>query len=74
MAMEGLDFPEAVRRLGQRVGIEVGLRPLTPEERERARQRRRLGQIHDIARRFFAEALFIPEAAVARGLPAGAGN
>ncbi|NLV91924.1 MAG: DNA primase [Firmicutes bacterium] len=66
MAMEGLDFPEAVRRLGQRVGIEVGLRPLTPEERERARQRRRLGQIHDIARRFFAEALFIPEAAVAR--------
>ncbi len=66
MEREAIDFTEAVRRLGSRVGITVDLRPLNPNEQAEAKKKRRLAEIHTVAQRFFAEALFIPEAATAR--------
>lgn len=51
--MEGLSFPEAVRSLAERYGIEIAEEPRTPEQ-EMARQRReQLLRINEVAAEFY---------------------
>ena len=53
MRIEGLSFPEAVRRLGERVGIEVADEDVSPEEQRRREQRERLYRINEVAGNFY---------------------
>lgn len=49
MQMEGLTFPEAVRRLGERVGIEVAEEALSPQEQQRRQDRELYARINEAA-------------------------
>lgn len=49
MRIEGMAFPEAVRFLARRVGVEIPERPLTPAEKRRADDRERYFELHEIA-------------------------
>ena len=53
MNMEGLSFPEAVRRLGERYGIEVEEETVTPEEEKRREERERLLRVTEVACEFY---------------------
>jgi len=53
MRMEGLSFPETVRRLGERVGITVEETPVTPADRQRRDQREKLLRINEAACAFY---------------------
>jgi DNA primase len=53
MRMEGLSFPEAVRRIGERVGVEVEEEALSPAEETRRREAERLGRINEVACEFY---------------------
>lgn len=53
MEIEGLTFPEAVRRLGEQVGVEVD----EPEEDPGARRRRALGELYNRVSGTFAHLL-----------------
>ena len=53
MNMEGLSFPEAVRRLGERYGIEVEEETVTPEEEQRREERERLLRVTEVACDFY---------------------
>ncbi len=53
MRMEGLSFPEAVKRLGERVGITVEETPVTPADRQRRDQREKLLRINEAACAFY---------------------
>jgi DNA primase len=53
MNMEGLSFPEAVRRLGERYGIEVEEETVTPEEEQRREERERLLRVTEVACEFY---------------------
>ena len=53
MRIEGLSFPEAVRRLGERVGIEVADEDVSPEEQKRREQRERLYRINEVAGNYY---------------------
>ncbi|MEO0729636.1 MAG: DNA primase, partial [Pseudomonadota bacterium] len=64
MKMEGLSFPEAVERLADEAG--VALPKPDPRERDRAEQRLRLHEVHQVAVRFFIEQLRGPAGAEAR--------
>lgn len=65
--MEGLSFPEAVRSLAERYGIEIAEEPRTPEQ-EMARQRReQLLRINEVAAEFYHSILMNNEDARARG-------
>jgi DNA primase len=67
MRMEGLSFPDAVRRLGEQVGIEVEEDQLTPEEEERRRELDRLRRLNEVAAEFYQSVLLTePEGEVAR--------
>lgn len=66
MQIEGIDFPEAVRRLGLEVGIQVASEPVSEEEQAKRREYRRIAEMHELAAEFFSQALFIPDAAAAR--------
>jgi DNA primase len=57
MRMEGLTFPEAVRRLGERVGIEVEEETLTPAEVRRREEAERLGRVNEVACDFYHHVL-----------------
>ncbi len=61
MKVEGLNFPEAVRRLADRYGIEIEEQKLSPEEERRQRQRDKLFDINrataDYFHRLLMEAL-----------------
>jgi DNA primase len=57
MRMEGLTFPEAVRRLGERVGVEVEEEALTPAEERRRDELERLGRINEVACDFYHQLL-----------------
>lgn len=57
MRMEGLAFPEALRMLARRVGVEIEERPLTAQEKRRADERESLYQLHEIATRFYEKIL-----------------
>jgi DNA primase len=63
MKMEGLEFPEALRHLGKRVGVEV--KRFNSKE---SNERQRLIGINDLAARFYRKVLLdTPGAASARG-------
>lgn len=67
MRMEGLAFPEAVRRLGEQVGIEIEEETLTPEEEARRQELEQLRRINEVACEFYHQLLLQgPEAGVAR--------
>ena len=53
MRMEGLTFPEAVKRLGEKVGVTVEETPVTPADRQRRDQRERLVKINEAACVFY---------------------
>ncbi|HEX9778186.1 MAG TPA: DNA primase [Geopsychrobacteraceae bacterium] len=53
MKMEGLAFPEAVRRLAERAGVELEERSLSPEEERRQQERERLFRVNEIAAGYF---------------------
>ncbi len=57
MRMEGLSFPEAVRRLGERVGVEVEDEALTPAEERRREEAARLVRINEVACDFYHQIL-----------------
>lgn len=53
MRMEGLSFVEAVRRLGERVGVQLERENLSPEEKQRRRQQILYYRINEAACDFF---------------------
>lgn len=66
MRMEGLTFPEAVKRLGEKAGITVEETPVTPADRQRRDQREQLYRINEVACAFYHR-LLLEEAAGAPG-------
>lgn len=67
MRMEGLSFPEAVRRLAERAGIEVEEEQLTPAEEQQRQERERLLRISEVAAAFYHQLLLDdPQGAAAR--------
>lgn len=67
MRMEGLSFPEAVRRVGERVGIEVAEESLSPAEERRREELEQLGRINAVAAEFYHKILLDdPEGASGR--------
>ena len=57
MKHEGVSFPEAVRMLGRRHGITVEEHLLSPEERQRMREREGIFDVNEQARIFFRRML-----------------
>ena len=72
MELEGLSYPDAVRSLAKRCGMEV---PEDDQYQSRYRQQERLWALHKEAARFFHSQLYAPigkaalEYAVGRGMP-----
>ncbi len=67
MHSEGLSFPDAVRRLAERAGIDLEERPLTPPERAQVEERERLYRINSLAADYFhANLMEHPQAVIAR--------
>jgi DNA primase len=66
MRMEGLTFPEAVKRLGEKAGITVEETPVTPADRQRRDQREQLLRINEAACDFYHR-LLLEDAAGAPG-------
>jgi DNA primase len=67
MRMEGLAFPDAVRFLARRVGVEIEERPLSADEARRKTEREQLFEINGLAADFYrAQLLSDPAAAKAR--------
>jgi DNA primase len=62
MRMEGLSFPEAVRRLGEKVGVEVEEEAASPAEIRRREVRERLLRINEAAGAFYHKLLLEDEA------------
>jgi DNA primase len=62
MRMEGLSFPEAVRRLGEKVGIDVEEEAVSPAEIARREARERLLRINGVAAGFYHHVLLEEEA------------
>jgi len=61
MQKEGLGFPEAVRMLAGKYGIEVPAPHLTASQKERLSENERLYQINEEALRFFQRMLIDPQ-------------
>ncbi|MDX2494126.1 MAG: DNA primase [Desulfuromusa sp.] len=57
MKTEGLTFPDAVRRLAERLGIDLEERTLSPEEELRQQQRERLYRVNEVAATYFHQLL-----------------
>jgi DNA primase len=76
MRMHQMTFPEAVRLLAARSGIDLPERTLTPEERRKSAEREELLEINEKAAEFFRNSLTGPEGREARaylenrGIPA----
>ena len=67
MRIEGLTFPDAVRRLGAQVGIEVTEQEATPAELHNREQRQQLYRINQAAAELYTEILInAPEGGEAR--------
>ena len=66
MRMDGLSFPDAVRRLGEKVGIEVEEEEVSPAEVRRREARERLARINEVAGSFYHQ-LLLDDAAGAPG-------
>ena len=71
---EGLSFPEAVERLGDRYGVEVERESEDPRAEEARRRRERLGELLERTAAFYVSFLWeSPKAAKARTYLAGRG-
>jgi DNA primase len=57
MKQEGLSFPEAVRVLGRRYGIDIPERPLSPEQKRKISERENLFDINRRAMEFYHQSL-----------------
>lgn len=57
MKRDGLTFPEAVRALGSRCGVEVPDRPISPEEKEKIGAREKIFLANRLAADFYAQVL-----------------
>lgn len=57
MQLEGLAFPDAVRFLAKRAGIDVEDEPVSPAEQKKARLRALLLQVNSVAREYFRQQL-----------------
>lgn len=57
MKTEGLVFPDAVRMLAERVGVELEEHIPSPEEEMRERQRERLYRVNEVAAAYFHQLL-----------------
>lgn len=67
MKIEGLGFPEAVKLLARRAGVEIEERQLTSAEREAQSERQTFQRINDLAAGYYRAVLEQkPEAAAAR--------
>ncbi|MGK2908030.1 MAG: DNA primase [Desulfuromonadales bacterium] len=64
MRMEGLSFPDAVRHLGEKVGIEVEEEAISPTEVRRREERERLLRINEVAGAFYHQILLEDEPGV----------
>jgi DNA primase len=62
MRMDGLSFPEAVRQLGEKVGVEVKEEAISPAEVRRREARERLLRINEVAGAFYHQVLLENEA------------
>ena len=70
MEVEGLSYPDAVRKLAQRAGMEV---PEDEQYQSRYRQQERLWALHKEAARFFHSQLYAPVGKAALGTSQGGG-
>ena len=70
MEIEGLSYPDAVRSLAKRVGMEV---PEDEQYQSRYKQQERLWALHKEAARFFHSQLYAPVGAEALNYAAGRG-
>ncbi len=70
MEIEGLSYPDAVRALAKRAGMEV---PEDERYQSRYRQQERLWALHKEAARFFHAKLYAPEGQAALAYAAGRG-
>src|SRR5210317_1252995 len=61
MRMDGLSFPDAVRRLGEKVGVEVEEEAVSPEEVRRRDERERILRINEVAGEFYQQLLLTDE-------------
>ncbi len=67
MRMEGLAFPEAVRRLGEKSGVTIPDTEMTPAEDQRRQEQEKLARINAVASDFYHQLLLdSDEAAPAR--------
>ncbi len=67
MRMEGVSFPEAVRRLGERVGVTVEQEEASPAELQRREETERLMRINEVVAEFYHQVLLdAPEGAAGR--------
>lgn len=67
MRMEGLAFPEVVRKLGERVGIHIEEEAVSPAELRRREERERLARINEVACDYYHQILLDgPEGAAGR--------
>jgi len=57
MRQEGMTFPEALKFLAKRVGIQIEERPLTPVEKQRVDEREELYRISEVAALFYRRVL-----------------
>ncbi|MEJ2156283.1 MAG: DNA primase [Desulfobacteraceae bacterium] len=57
MQHEGLSFPEAVRELGRKYGIEVPESNMTPDQKRHYSEREKLYRVNELAMGFFRDAL-----------------
>ncbi|HEY4743038.1 MAG TPA: DNA primase [Desulfuromonadaceae bacterium] len=67
MRMEGLSFPEAVKLLARKAGVEIEERQLTPAERQAQSERQTFQRINDLTAGFYRDVLCTkPEGAPGR--------
>jgi DNA primase len=63
--IEGLSFPQAVKLLAKRVGVEIPERPLTREEKRKVDEREELYRINELAGEFYRRVLEVDETGAA---------
>ncbi len=61
MQIEGVSFPEAVRQLGEKVGVEVPEEQASPAEEKRRQEMERLVRINEVAAEFYHRLLMDSE-------------
>jgi DNA primase len=57
MRMEGMTFPEALRRLAERAGVEIEEEQLTPAEEQQRQEKERLLRVSEVAAAFYHQQL-----------------